>query len=202
MQRLLGQLADLLSYPSEATSVTLDAAVASTAEACPEALRPLSEWEAYFRATPLWEVQETYTRTFDLNPVCGLDVGFYLFGEDYQRGVFLAHLRESQEAVGLVEQTELPDHLPVLLRWLARVYPAELYTDMAAECVVPVLRRMDEILAEGANPYRRLIQAIARALEADLARAGVPIPDRRFRRPDLAAPPGGAAIALEGVPIF
>jgi nitrate reductase delta subunit len=217
MQTVLPQLAVILSYPTEEASSCLDVALASLGAACPDAAIRLSEWGRYFRETPLWQVQETYTQTFDLNPVCGLDVGYYLFGEDYQRGIFLAHLRESQEEIGMVEETELPDHLPVLLRWLARVYGTELYTDMAAECVVPVVRRMDESLAAAANPYRNLLQAIARVLEDDLSRAGVTIPDRRFRKPDLIATgspagavvaprrgclAGDAAMALEGVPIL
>jgi nitrate reductase molybdenum cofactor assembly chaperone len=221
MQRLLEHLSILLEYPEEHTAAALGALCLALGGDGPDqagrpraarvgtkrqALEALLEWGQYFCHTPLWEVQEAYTQTFDLNPTCSLDVGYYLFGEDYQRGVFMAHLRESQEAVGMEAGPELPDHLPVLLRWLARVYDTELYTEMTAECVVPVLRWMDEMLASGRgatdrqNPYRYVLQALTQLLAGDMAERGIPIAERRFRAPDLAAPMGGPGMSLEGVP--
>ncbi len=38
--------------------------------------------------------EELYTRTFDLNPVCALEIGWHLFGEDYERGAFLVRMRD------------------------------------------------------------------------------------------------------------
>ena len=34
----------------------------------------------------LWQIEETFTRTFDVNPACALEVGWHLFGEEYARG--------------------------------------------------------------------------------------------------------------------
>ncbi|MCC6731151.1 MAG: nitrate reductase molybdenum cofactor assembly chaperone [Chthonomonadales bacterium] len=178
------QLAALLDYPDESTGAKLRACLAESVGQTAEVARLLEEWAGYFEATPLWAVQELYTRTFDLNPSCSLDVGYYLFGEDFQRGVFLAHLRESQEAAGMAPEIELPDHLPVILRWLARIYGTEICTDMVRECVLPTIRRMDNALAPardahgnvegGANPYREVLQAVALVLQSDLAEMAEP----------------------------
>ena len=35
------------------------------------------------------QIQELYTRTFDINPVCTLEIGWHIFGEDYARGALL-----------------------------------------------------------------------------------------------------------------
>jgi nitrate reductase delta subunit len=201
MQAILEPLATLLSYPDRETAACLDRALEACRAFSPEAAEAVAEWGGYIRETPLWEVQENYTRTFDLAPACPLDVGYYLFGEDYQRGVFMAHLREALEELGMAEEGELPDHLTVLLRWLARVHGSELYDEMTAECVVPVVQRMIALLADGTNPYRRLLQAVARVLEQELSRRGIAVAERRFPRPDLAAPVGNTVMTLEGVPI-
>jgi nitrate reductase delta subunit len=166
---LYEQLASLLDYPDERTAGQLEACLPELRERFPEAAEALTGWRSYLCDHPVWSVEELYTHTFDVNPVCTLDVSYYLFGEDYQRGLFLGQMRESLEAVGLQEGRELPDHLPVVLRWLARVYGSELHADMVSECVLPALRKMDESLADGTNPYRGVLQAVAMVLERDLS---------------------------------
>lgn len=84
----------------------------------------------------------------------------------------------------MAPEIELPDHLPVILRWLARIYGTEICTDMVRECVLPTIRRMDNALAPardahgnvegGANPYREVLQAVALVLQSDLAEMAEP----------------------------
>ena len=64
------------------------------------------------------ELEELYTRTFDINPVCSLEVGWHLFGEDYNRGAFLVRMRGLLREHGIEEGAELPDHLESVLRVL------------------------------------------------------------------------------------
>jgi nitrate reductase delta subunit len=195
------KLATLLDYPDESTRACLVACLDELRAEAPDAVEALGEWERYVVGVPVWDVQELYTQTFDLNPVCSLDVGYYLFGEDYQRGLLLALLRESQEEAGMTDEQELPDHLPVVLRWLARVQGSELHTDMVSECVLPAMRKMDECLAGGTNPYRGLLQAIERVLAADLAARGIPVAEHSVRiderRAAFLSPPGSAPRAGE-----
>jgi len=162
------RLAALLDYPNEQTAAQLEACLSELRERFPEAAGRLAGLRDFLHDQPVWAAEELYTHTFDINPVCALGVGYHLFGEDYRRGLFLAKLRESQEEVGLTGERELPDHLPVVLRWLARVYGTELHSDMVSECVLPALRKMDEGLAEGTNPYRGVLQAVGLVLEQDL----------------------------------
>lgn len=170
-------LAALLDYPDESTAWRCRTWLSAWAGALPEAAERLQEWACWFDGAPLWQAQEAYTHTFDLQPTCSLDVGYHLFGEDYQRGLFLAHLRQSQHDAGMGDTGELPDHLPVILRWLERTAGSEEHRDMAVECLLPVLRKMDEALAPrtddngvtkgGQNPYRLVLQAVALAVEHD-----------------------------------
>ena len=78
----LPAIADLLDYPGSdwpgKMSVCADAA---------------NDFCRVVEKVSLSDLQELYTRTFDLNPVCALEVGYHLFGENYKRGEFLANLR-------------------------------------------------------------------------------------------------------------
>ncbi len=105
-------------------------------------------------------MEELYTRTFDLNPVATLEIGWHLWGEQYERGRFLADLRGLQEELGVDAGSELPDHLTAVLATLARMEePAPL-----AEKISPALAKIAAPLEEQGNPYRHLITAVKGAL--------------------------------------
>jgi nitrate reductase delta subunit len=105
-------------------------------------------------------MEELYTRTFDLNPVATLEVGWHLWGEQYERGRFLADLRSLQEELSIEAGSELPDHLTSLLPMLATMSePSAL-----AKKILPALEKIAKPLDEQGNPYRHLIGAVKTAL--------------------------------------
>jgi len=182
MKSIYENLADLLDYPV--------ADWQSRCDECKELLTAesesfLSQFSLFVTETEklsLSELQELYTRTFDLSPVCALDIGYHLFGENYKRGVFLANLRETEAPFDLGQEHQLPDYLPVLLRLLTRLDDEELRGSLIVDCMIPALEKMLKTLSEGENPYRNLIAAAntklkseAGAYPATIQRAHLPI---------------------------
>lgn len=106
-----------------------------------------------------WELQELYTRTFDLNPVCTLEVGWHLYGEQYRRGRFLVKTRDLLSKVGIEERGELPDHLMSLLPALARLDPGEAAV-LAGSCLAPAVQKMLAGLEGKDNPYEQVLKAV------------------------------------------
>jgi nitrate reductase assembly molybdenum cofactor insertion protein NarJ len=104
-------------------------------------------------------LEELYTTTFDLNPVATLEVGWHLWGEQYERGRFLADLRGLQEQLGIDSGSELPDHLTVLLPTLALRDDA----DLREKCA-KAIEKMLKPLEEQGNPYRHVLRAAHSAL--------------------------------------
>lgn len=102
------------------------------------------------------ELEEIYTRTFDLNPVCSLDIGWHLYAENYERGTFLVEMRNALKEHGLKETSELPDHLPMVFRLLARMEPGKAAA-LAEKSVFPALRKMVQGFPDSRNPYASLI---------------------------------------------
>ena len=70
--------------------------------------------------------REIHTRSFEVQSITTLDVGYVAFGDDYKRGELLVNLNREHEAVGVDCGSELPDHLPNVLRLMARWQDPEL----------------------------------------------------------------------------
>jgi nitrate reductase assembly molybdenum cofactor insertion protein NarJ len=87
-------------------------------------------------------MQELFTRSFDVQAVTTLDVGYVLFGDDYKRGEMLANLNREHNEAGIDCGTELADYLPNLLRLLAVLKDEDLVSDLVNAVLAPALRQM------------------------------------------------------------
>ncbi|MBM3800679.1 MAG: nitrate reductase molybdenum cofactor assembly chaperone [Acidimicrobiia bacterium] len=119
------------------------------------------------QSTPVPLLQECYTQIFDLNPVCTLEAGYHLFGENYKRGLFLANLSETEKRHNVALNGQLPDYLPALLLLLDRMPEDELRADLISQCMVPALERMSQALGKSESPYAHLIAAVGELLKSE-----------------------------------
>lgn len=87
-------------------------------------------------------MQEIFTRTFDVQAITTLGVGYVMFGDDYKRGELLVQLSREQQAAGVHCGCELPDHLPNVLRLMARWEDRDLAAEFATEILYPAVFRM------------------------------------------------------------
>jgi len=159
-------VATLLGYPDERHRAQLAEACAVLRADREFPAEPVSVLAGFLEGTAPEELEEHYTRTFDINPQCTLEIGWHLYGEDYARGAFLVELRQTMRALGVEEGPELPDHLPSVLRALGRM--AEPQAEVFSVCFLqPALFRMIGSYAEPGAPYRHLLRGVLAALEAD-----------------------------------
>ena len=110
------------------------------------------------------EQQELYVQTFEFNPACTLEIGWHLFGENYERGEFVVRMREQLRRYGITESTELPDHLTYLLVLISRMEASDA-ADLAGQSLLPALGKIREALKD--NPYLAVIAAAEAKLESD-----------------------------------
>ena len=166
------QFADLLEYPDQRWTSRVDAA------------GEFSGLDDFFRGVSkltLCDIQELYTRTFDLNPVCALEIGYHIFGENYKRGEFLANLRETEAPFDLGQEKQLPDYLPVVLRLLTELQDEDLRTSLIGECLIPAIDKMLTALKESENPYRLLLEALRVKLQCEVPLVSMDAPAIRLR---------------------
>ncbi len=162
-------LASLLVYPGEDYRQRVARTVETLAQAEPGAAALLEDFSRGTERLSTEDLQELYTQTFDLNPVCSLEVGWHLFGEQYERGEFLVKMRQQLRRFALPESAELPDHFSHVLAVLGRMEQQEA-DEFAAACFHPALDKMRAAWSGKNNPYESVLGAIARFVESRHAR--------------------------------
>jgi nitrate reductase delta subunit len=156
--------ADLLEYPTLATSIKAGHGFSRLLGFMPDAASALERFYSEIERHPLQKQEELYTVTFDMQPVCYPYVGYQLFGESYKRGAFMAQLNEAYHAIGYSAGEELPDHLSVILHFLAldeANRPGDFCQSLVTEGLIPALEKMTKLFdAQSENPYAGLLSAL------------------------------------------
>ena len=125
------------------------------------AVERLGCFKRFVEHASLAEMEEIYTRTFDLQGLCYPYIGQYLFGQTYQRSQFMARLNHEYFSRGILAGNELPDHAAVILEFLASGDGDEFSQVLVSEGLIPALRSMVEALRQNdKNPYGLLIEAL------------------------------------------
>lgn len=135
-------LAALVGYPGPELEADASRAIALHADSYPRAAQSL---EQFRRAIPLGQLvtqRELHTRTFDVQAITSLDIGYTLFGEDYKRGALLANLSAEHTKAGIDCGTELGDHLTNVLRLLPKLQDEALREEFVRVLLAPALQEM------------------------------------------------------------
>lgn len=157
-------LSALLQYPDDdllAARPRIAAAVAAL-PASP-ARRSLERFLTVFTADDPVAAQQRYVDTFDLQKRSSLYLTYFRYGDTRRRGLSLLRLKRLYRAAGLVlEGSELPDYLPVMLEFAAMA-PEGAGRGLLGEHRADLeLLRLH--LQERGNPYAHLLEAICDGL--------------------------------------
>jgi len=158
------QLARLLRYPTEGYAGEAIRIYDSVSVGEPEIAELLGRFLEQTHGLSLEDLQALYTASFDLDPFCSLEVGWHLFGENYERGEFLVKMRKEMRRFGVTESAELPDHLTHVLEVLGRMEPEEA-ADFAATCLFSALDKMAAGFKDKKNPFENVLRAAVRLME-------------------------------------
>lgn len=151
--------ASLLVYPGADYADQIERCRQAFAATLPQAEEHLITFAEAISHRSFQVVEELFTTTFELNPLCALEVGWHLFGENYSRGEFLVQMRQALRKYDLPESTELPDHLSHVLPVLGRLGVSESRL-FAQQYVLPALDKMLAGLAGKQNPFETLLTAV------------------------------------------
>lgn len=135
-------LASLFAHPGSDFGVDVERARALHEASYPAAGRALGEFTSLLPLGDPLALEELYTRTFDVQAITSLDIGYTLFGEDYKRGALLANLSREHAAANNDCGMELGDHLANVLRLLPRLGDPEVREELVRVLVAPALREM------------------------------------------------------------
>ena len=156
--------ADLLAYPASSITQKTEECLSQLQESQPDTASALKKFLHGLQQHPLEKMQELYTTTFDMQPVCYPYLGYQLFGESYKRGAFMAQLNEAYHVIGYSAVQELPDHIAIVLRFLgldATNRQNDFCQALINEGLIPAMEKMLKVFGEGSeNPYFGLLSAL------------------------------------------
>lgn len=123
MDRTLKALSLLLSYPTaelQGAMPEIRGALAADQRLSPTTQKELATLTRHLASGDIYEVQEAFVMLFDRSRTLSLNLFEHVHGESRERGGAMVSLIETYRAGGYEPATsELPDHLPVLLEFLA-----------------------------------------------------------------------------------
>ncbi len=144
--------------------------------------------------------QEYYLKTFDVQAVCFLDLGYVLFGEDYKRAQLLVNLQKEHEEAKIDCGKELGDHLPNVLTLLSKTNKPDFAEELGFIIVTPAVRFMLVKFKNANNFYKELLKVLLAFLKCDFKGeklAGYAVPEHAFNGDNEFVMPSPKSIICE-----
>ncbi|GAB4292579.1 MAG: hypothetical protein Kow0098_12690 [Ignavibacteriaceae bacterium] len=135
-------IAELFQYPREDYREKVNSVESVVKELYPETITLLDEFTSYVKNTSQEELEELFSRTFDVQAITTLDIGYVLFGDDYKRGELLVNLNREHKEAGNDCGSELPDNLSNILRLLPLMKNSETRIEMIENLIMPALEKI------------------------------------------------------------
>jgi len=101
-----------------------------------------------------YELEDLYLRTFEVQSITTLDIGYVVFGDDYKRGELLVNLNKEHQTYNIDCEGELADNLSNILKLINVLEDSLLLNDLINKLVGPALTKMiqgfgdDQLLAK------------------------------------------------------
>ena len=154
------QLSALLDYPVEGFAKKIRDIQLYLDEHEPDCGAVMNGFSEFVTMLSLDEIQELHTRSFDVQAITTLDLGYLLFGDDYKRAELLVNLSREHTLTGNDCGYELADHLPNVIRLLSKLNDEELKDELVKKLICPGLKKMirefdPENLAKKNEVYQR-----------------------------------------------
>lgn len=166
-RRFYPLLGELLAYPDQQFRSRSAQARAHLEKRSRELTVRFDRFHQPLAALQMAQLEELYSRTFDLNCLCVPYVSVHLFGEEnLKRSRLMVALSERYSEWNFDPGTELPDHLSLVLRATPHFAPEE-WQDFLTYCLVPAVGKMSESLSDTDNPFRHLLEILFEMLQGE-----------------------------------
>lgn len=153
-------LSYLFRYPDDQMQLHLEEIASLIETRYPGAKQFFSSFRNEYLKLSLKEWEEYFVRTFEVEALCCMDIGFVLFGEDYKRGDFLSQMQREQTIAGNPLGSELADHLPNVLTLLPKFGDMELAKELGWCILVPAITEILKKFESANNYYKHAFEMI------------------------------------------
>jgi nitrate reductase assembly molybdenum cofactor insertion protein NarJ len=136
------RLANIFDYPDEDFLLNIREINEFFSECYPLAAREFESFADHMLDVDQLGQQELFIRSFDVQSLTTLDIGYILFGDDYKRGELLVNLNREHNNVNNECGTELADYLPNVLRLIPKIRDSIFLAEFIEKILVPALSYM------------------------------------------------------------
>lgn len=158
----LKALACLLLYPDNDLSESLpeiNEVLQKSEGLSGESKKQLNELVAWIKRTDLTSLQSAYVSTFDIGKHASLNLFEHTQGDSRDRGHVMVELNRLYKEHGLdLTTTELPDHLPVFLEFIAGFERED--AKLWLESTIEPIRKIDRELQLDESPWEAVSAAL------------------------------------------
>ena len=177
-------LANMFRYPEEDTMQYFSEFLEMIQVEMPEKAGDMQQAVDKHRQLSIRDQQEYYLKTFDVQPICYLDLGYVLFGEDYKRAQLLVNLQSEHKKAEVECGSELGDHLPNVLTLLSKVTDPDFAEELGFIITTPAVRFMlTKFKNIDTNYYQELLEVLLGFLQRDFKGEGLmeyAVPEQAF----------------------
>jgi nitrate reductase delta subunit len=177
---LYTSLARMLDYAQEKKSLLSALGVAQGYLVDERLACSLAAFGEFVTTSTLAEIQEEYVATFDFNPSVAPYLGHHLFGDNQKKGEYLIALKGEYRLHGYTPLgNELPDHLPLILWFLAHLArggDVGARRSFIARHVLPGVEKLVDSFAASRrdSPWRPVVEAVRLICGEDAAQGVSP----------------------------
>lgn len=137
-------LANLFRYPDDNYKKNVVACGEYLKKNHPLAFESYSPFLKFIEDHDFHRIEEVFGKTFHIQAICFLDLGYVLFAEDYKRGEFLVRMKDEQRRVNNDCGMELADNLPNVLTWMAKCEDPLFLKEFGVRIMIVSLEKMLE----------------------------------------------------------
>ncbi len=159
-QKILRHFSRLFRYPDTSLPETASACYRLLLQEDPQAAEQLQRFRTFVEVSAPEKLEETFTATFELQPLCHPYVAYQLCGESQQRTLFLIKLKEVYRQHGYDSGHELPDHFSEMLGFAALTADPVCRAELVSDALLPALGKLVDALDNEEHPYRSMLVAL------------------------------------------
>jgi len=135
------EISVILDYPTESYYKSIAKVKDVLGSGYKDALEELEKFEKLVPKN-IYQLQEVYTKSFEVQAVTSLEIGYLLYGDDYTRGDVMVGLSQEHAAVNNDCGEELSDHLANVLRLISKMKNQDTIEELVKLMVAPAVENM------------------------------------------------------------
>jgi nitrate reductase assembly molybdenum cofactor insertion protein NarJ len=140
-----GKIAELFVFPQKENYVSNVRGVQEYLnETLPDIGKILQPFTDVISNVSRYELEDLYLRSFEVQSITTLDIGYVVFGDDYKRGELLVNLNREHQTYNIDCGDELADNLSNILKLINVLDDFQLLNDLVNKIVAPALIKMIE----------------------------------------------------------